>query len=498
MAFFFGDGFDLYSAITDCGSYWDAAFGGTATLALSSSGRFTGSRSIANTVTISTTPYITKVSANNDAVHHIAVAIQQTAALAGTTVGTYFTLFDGATVQCSVVFRSDGAILLTSAGPTGTTLATYTGAIAAINTWYQFEIEVVINNTTGSISVRKNGNTSNDFTLGSLNTRPGANSYANKIGVGSNWSTSAAQTIDDFLWRSDTSSVPWIGDVRCYTRMPLADSSVQFTRSGSVIPITPYFFNATQTPSVTTPRYVPVTMPCDGTIGTVSISLGAANAGNLKCTIFASSGSAPTTILGSATPLSAPTLGSNTFTFSTPVSVTKGTTYYVGFATDTAPANMWNVGIGAVALLASGSISYAAFPTANPAVSAVVPLIITVNVTATTNAAFVGELQQDAAASYVYSSTNGQADLYTIGSIANTPTTIIGVTTRGYMQKSDAGARNATVQLKSASTTVQGTSTALNTTWGWIARNDLTDPATGTAWTPTAVNNALIGPIVTV
>lgn len=498
MAFFFGDGFDLYSTIIDCGSYWDTTFGTTVSLALSSSGRFAGSRGISITSGSSSNPYIFKTSNNNDAVHHLVLAIQQTVALSGTQAGIAFTFYDGASAQCSIYFRADGAIYLTSGNSGGATLASYVGALTAINTWYAFEIEVVINNTTGSISVRKNGNPSNDFFLGSLNTRAGTtNNYANKIGVSNSWSNNNAQVIDDFIWRSDTSSVPWVGDVRCYTRMPLADSSVQFTRSGSVVPLTPFVQGATATPVVTVARFQPFTMPCDGAIGTLSLSLAAANAGNVKCTIFASSGTAPTTILGSATTLTGLIIGSNTFTFGTPVTITRGTQYWVGFITDTAAANSWNTTSSATAGLQQTGTTYAAFPTASPTTATTAALIVTVNITSSVNASFVADIQQDAAASYVLSSTNGQADLYTIGSIANTPGTIIGVTTRGYFQKSDAGTRNATVQLKSGATTVQGTSTALNTTWGWIARNDLVDPATGAAWTATSVNNITIGPIVT-
>jgi hypothetical protein len=109
----------------------------------------------------------------------------------------------------------------------------------------------------------------------------------------------------------------------------------------------------------------------------------------------------------------------------------------------------------------------------------------------------VSEPQQDAATTYDYSSTVGQSDLYGISAIGSTPSSIVGVTTRAYAQKSDAGTRNVAVQLQSSASNVQSASTALNTTWGWIARNDLVDPATGAAWTATGVNNAQIGVIVT-
>lgn len=113
-----------------------------------------------------------------------------------------------------------------------------------------------------------------------------------------------------------------------------------------------------------------------------------------------------------------------------------------------------------------------------------------------TNAALVNETQQDGTTSYVYDSNPGDADFYNIASIASTPVSTIAVTTRAYMQKSDAGTRTAAVQIKSGGTTVASPTLTLSTSWGWTWRSDITDPATGSAWTPTGVNNAQIGPTV--
>src|SRR3954463_7461833 len=228
MAFLFADSFDLYATTADAvAGYWDSGVPANISLI---TGRFSGGRAFqfANP----TGALLTKSSGVNDGVHHIVLAFQQTAGLSGTLLDVYLQLLDGATGQCCIVFRSDGAMLLTSGTPTGTVLATYTGAISAQSTWTALEIEVVINNTTGSFTVRKNGNTSNDFTLGSLNTRGGTtNNYANKLLIGPSTANGTSQCMDDLLWRSDASSVPFVGDIRCYTRMPASDGSVQFARS---------------------------------------------------------------------------------------------------------------------------------------------------------------------------------------------------------------------------------------------------------------------------
>lgn len=496
MAYFFGDGFDLYAAPADAiNGYWDSQTLVPTLVA----GRFSGSRALQLPTNLGTS--LTKSSGSNDAVHHIVVAFQSNGPISGTNYNNGFTLLDGTTAQCSIVFRQDGAILLLSGGnaAASTVLATYTGAYTLANTWYAFEFEVVIHNTAGSFAVRKNGNTTNDFTATSLNTRGGtANNYANKLSLTGGANGGALEQLDDLLWRSDASSVPWVGDIRCFTRMPASDVAVQWTPSGSVVPDMPFTASTTATRTSLVPSYTPVTAVCNGTIGSVLASLSVGGTGNLKCTIFANSGSnTPGTVLGSATTLANPAAGNNTLTFGSPVPVTQGTTYWVGFQSDISLT--WNVGAGSFGVTGSGSPSYASFPVANPSTTANLPVIITANITSSSgaNAPFVADITQDGANSYVYSSTVSQSDRYGIAAIGSTPASIVGVTTRGYFQKSDAGTRNVAVQLQSGATNVQSASTALNTAWGWISRTDLVDPATGSAWTATGVNNAQIGAVVT-
>ena len=496
MSFWFGDGFDLYALPADALlGYWD---GGSLLFNLGT-GRFPGSRAYLTNSSSSTAAVLFKNSGSNDALHHVVVAVQQTLPLTGSSNQFWLTFYDGATAQCSVQFRSDGAILLASGASNGTVLATYSSAITAANTWHAFEFEILISSTAGYMNVRKNGNTSNDFASATnLNTRAGtANNYANRLGIGAVTST---ESIDDLLWRSDASSVPWVGDIRCYTRRPSLDAAVAWTPSGATVPSTPFTAGANATPSATVARYQAFTAPCNGTVGSLILSLAAANAGNVKCAIFSNSGSnTPAAVLGSATTLTGLSLGNNTFTFSSPVTVVQGTQYWVGFITDTAASSSWSVTSTNLGLSQSGS-TYAAFPTANPpSPSANSALIFTANITPTAavNAPFVADVQQDAAASYVYSSAPGAQDRYTLSDISSTPSTIVGVTTRGLLTKSDAGTRTAAVQLRSGDTTVQSAGALSNSAWGWLWRSDQTDPATGAAWTVSGVAAAQIGAQVT-
>jgi hypothetical protein len=193
-------------------------------------------------------------------------------------------LLDGTTAQCTIVFRTDGAILLTSGGPAGTVLDTYTGAFSVTNTWYAFEIEVTINNTTGSWAVRKNGNTSNDHSLGSLDTQNSANAYANKLIFSMNTNVTQQQ-IDDLFWQSGASTGTWLGDIRCYTRMPASDASVQFTQGPNPVTQTIYVLNSSQG-GVTTNWYIAFVPSFTGTISAAMISLFGGTANSLKMAIF--------------------------------------------------------------------------------------------------------------------------------------------------------------------------------------------------------------------
>jgi hypothetical protein len=273
--------------------------------------------------------------------------------------------------------------------------------------------------------------------------------------------------------------------------MPASDAQAQFSR----IPMSTSVAQTTTTAiAAGTARYTaPLTAPCDGTIGTVTLSLSVGYTGNMKCSIFASSGAGPLGVLASATPVTNPATGSSTFTFPTPASLAKGTQYIVGFDSDTS-SGTWNAGS---AVGYTSTTTYAAFPAASPATSASNQPACTVNITPTTNNSLVNEAQEDGATSYVYDSNVGDADFYGIAALAVTPASVIAVTTRGFAEKSDAGTRSGAMQLKSGSTTVASTSTALSTSFGWLWRTDTTDPNTGAAWTPTAVNNVQVGPTCT-
>jgi hypothetical protein len=488
MAYTFGDSFDCYATPADAiVSYWDSGLVGSVTLV---SGRFTGGRAIqwiagANLI---------KSSGANDTLHHVVVAFQQTAAISGANLGAYISFYDGATPQCSVVFRSDGAILLTAGGPTGTVLATYSGATTLQSQWFAYEIEVVVSNTVGGMRVRKNGSASNDYdsfiSVGNLDTAATANNYANKIQVGQQ-ATVALQLFDDLLWRSDASSVAWIGDVRCYTRMPASDAAVQFSRAPTSVSVPQSTAQTTTASKAANAGMMSAFTPTfSGTISTGTVSVLTGGTGNMKAAIYDAT---RTTVLATSNSVVNPTSGSNAITFGTPLTVVAGTVYYL--AVDQDFSIVYNsTGLNQY----SFTTTFASFPAASPATAASANgPVVTLNITLGANYATVSEAQQDGTTSYVYDGTVGHGDLYGIASIAGTPASVVAVTTRAFMQIPDSGPRGAAMQLKSGSTTVQAPALLTVGAWSWAWRTDVTDPATGSAWAPSAVNSAQIGPVIT-
>ena len=494
MAYAFGDGFDTYATINDTVGYWDGALpSGALTLV---AGRFTGSRAL-NVQAVAQNGNYFKNSGANDAVHHLNFATQQVSGLGGSNFGLYLALLDGATMQCSINFRSDGAIVLQTA-PNSTVIDTYVGAITGQNVWTTFEIEVVIHNTAGSWTIRKNGNPSNDYTRTGLNTRAGtANNYANRLQIGTiSFSGSLQYYVDDLYWRSDASSLTWLGDFRCYTRMPVADASVQFGKA----PVTTFvqYSSGIANPaglSAGNIRALPVTVPYSGTLTSLTYNFGTALTGHAKMALYTDVSGTPGALVAQSVELTNPGSGVNVFTITGGLTVTKGTIYWLAFwndATFTANGGFFGATTNLVlAYTTSFPGTMAGFTTGGQQGMGsqgmnVVPL----------NASLVNEPQQDAGITYVYDGTPGHADFYNLGTIPAAPLSTIAVTTRGFIQKADAGVRSAAMQIKSGATTVASPTMLLTTSFQWSWRTDLVDPATGTAWTAAAVAAAQIGPVV--
>ena len=441
---------------------------------------------------------MSRSSGANDAVHHITAAVLSTAAVSGASLGLVFTLFDGTTAQCSIVFRSDGAILLTSGAYNGATLAAYSSGVMAQNVWFGFEVEVKIDGTAGSFTVRKNGNSVADFTATGLNTRNSANNYANKLQLGAGGST--INQVDDFFWQSGAATGNWLGELRCLTRMPLTDQSVQFTKSGSSFAWTIGSNWSSTGLAVGAAYYSPFTAPFSGSLASVVFNLAAAVTGHIKVAIFDNTGAngGPGAAVGTAVVVANPVINGNTATLSG-ISLVKGRSYFLALCGDVAISYVMAFTGSPPGVYDAGA--YASFPATNPIVSNVPwQLFASYAINPTTrNADYVGEAQQDGLTTYVFDGTPGDQDFYGIApasSLTSTPFSTVAVITRAYMEKSDIGTRAAALNVKSGATTVASPTLTLTNSWQWASRLDMVDPNTSAAWTAAAVDALQVGPTV--
>jgi hypothetical protein len=510
MAWLVADGFDYYGSAADLArSVWDSVtvFGSFST-PLSRFGTGQCLTNFGNAI-------LQKNLASNETTLFLALAYYRPGAQSGTTAEAYWQLRDGATPQCTVVFESSGSIVLKSGTQSGTVLATYASAFAQ-DVWTHFQVKVVINNTTGSITVRKNGSATDSFSATGLNTRGGtANNYANVVSI--NGGTSNTPYMDDVLMYSGTAPAPndWIGDTRAVCLMPKLDTAqknfAQFPAANAPVlghgslninqAMTANTIYWTGSALVSSATYVPVR---GGQIAKVTMnSTQAVASGHFRAAVYANDGPSnqPGTLMGISNELTSLPGGNVPVDFPFPAGsggLIPGRGYYIGLLADTA----WGFGVGsptAGEASYSSPVSYATgFPSTAPTtLTTLTGNYIQGQITLSGNASCVSELLANGDTDYVYSGTVSDADLYDMAELAYVPAAIIGVVSKVYCKKSDAGARNGQLLLKSGATQVVGTDTPLSSTYTYLARVDTVDPNTGAAWTAAGIAAAQVGQKVT-
>lgn len=98
---------------------------------------------------------------------------------------------------------------------------------------------------------------------------------------------------------------------------------------------------------------------------------------------------------------------------------------------------------------------------------------------------------------YVASNVVNSKDSYTLTALDGSVTGVYAVVTNVYMQKDNAGTRQARPFMRSGSSEVGGTSRYLPSDFQYYQDVFPTNPATGTSWTPSEVNSAEAGVEVT-
>lgn len=504
------DGFDFYAqgSSIDFGNYWDTVAANPR--AVTSQTRFGVGQSCNLNGSGGTFPdgnfYLLKAAPGNNADNFAGFARYYGNAQSGTQTQDGIAFIDGTTAQCTVCFRSDGAIIVLRGDANGTLIATFTGAWASA-TWDQWQIEVKIDNAAGEVHIRKNGASTDTFSATGLDTQVTANAYANVIGITNGTSNGGGSIFyDDFwAWQNDgTFPTTWLGDFRAVQVMPNADTAQKdFTPNL----LSSQLGNSTQsgsnTISLTANNVIltPVqTVVGGGELTSLNINFNAGFSGNVKLAIYDSDGTAgaPQTLLAITSAVTNPVSGVNNFPLATPLSITlqNGHQYYIAYLADT-------TGTAKAGTSVSRSFvanTYASgFPsTLSGLSSGSANQFLGYGAITTDNAGMLNEKMEDGAATFVEDATAGDFDLYATGGLPFTPDSILSVNVRGFASKSDAGTREAAITTKSGATSTDSANFTLSTSFQNIFFTMDNDPNTGLPWTVTGVNNLQFGPKVTV
>lgn len=218
MALRFLDGFDHY-ATADVAKKWTAVTG-SATVSATNGRRSTASLRGA------TNSYVT-LTLDNQATWIVGCALR-VAAVATTGDVPFLAVRDGATTQLDVVVNLTTNTLSVRRGGS-TTLGTTT-YVVPLSTYLYLELAVTLHSTAGAVTLRVNGATV--LALTSVNTQQTANAYAQTLRVGNTGTVATVGNLDfDDLYVCDGSgSAPhntFLGDCRVDTLFPTSDGTSQ-------------------------------------------------------------------------------------------------------------------------------------------------------------------------------------------------------------------------------------------------------------------------------
>ncbi|MDE3037008.1 MAG: hypothetical protein KGJ21_00925 [Pseudomonadota bacterium] len=397
---------------------------------------------------------------------------------------------DAGTNQCSVGFNSSGKLVLWQGGLGGTQIAITSTAITA-GSWHYVEWDLTFASS-GAYTIWLDG--VQVFT-GTGNLKSSGNSYANTVTLYGS-SSGAGGNFDDMYLFDSTGSAnnAQRGDSRVETLFPTGDASVAFSPSQGAIGAYYSLQGLSGFMSANILFLRKFTAPVSGTLNSVSvIPLTTSTGANFKPAVYADNSGSPGTLLSGGSTVTGCTAGTAlTLPLTTPQSLTAGTSYWIGYVTDTALSMQRQDATGAVtsAGYTAGITFSSAPPSTAPSMSSgQYSLQVWGNVTGMgTNYTETNEVPPGGDVSCVTSSTVGAEDRYSFGSLSGTPANIAGVKVSALLRKTDSGARTATLQLKSGSTEVTGASQSPTTSYLYFASYQDTDPNTSAAWTASGVN----------
>ncbi|MGE4043600.1 MAG: hypothetical protein AB7F35_02010 [Acetobacteraceae bacterium] len=423
--------------------------------------------------------------------------------LSAFTYGLVITLFKGVSAQCTIVVNTAGTISLKTGSHAGTVLDTSSATVVESQNFY-LEWDITIG-AAAAYTVYLNGIA---ILSGTGNTRgDGVNASADGLGIGHlntiSGTVSTHSSVDDLYLFDSTGSVNnavLLNDPVVETLFPIADSATGFTMGSGVIG---HQYPGGPAMTVSSPsgnRLVlrKVTPPVSCTLDRLVVLPGAtAASAKFKAVLYNDSAGVPS---GAAVATGTEVVGTTSgiylaLPFAAGQALTGGTQYWIGYITDTS-VNMY----ASDGLLQgySAANTYAAGAPSSPSMTSGQASWLVCGIVSGVsgaNYAQVGGVVDINDGSYNAAATVGQEDLFHMGTLSAGAATIYAAVVRATGRKTDGGSRTVDLEISASGTIGTGSASGLSpmTSYGGLTSVFETDPATGSAWTVSAVNAVLAG-----
>jgi hypothetical protein len=229
------------------------------------------------------------------------------------------------------------------------------------------------------------------------------------------------------------------------------------------------------------------TINLTGFSGHLNVALYDSDGDNNSWDPVPTSGNQPGTLLATCTAITNPTTGDNTLTWVSAPTIQNGHSYFLAFWSDTTFTVSDN---GSGSAWQSALAYTGTFPTSVQNTGSVQSQGPQLHATITpTNSGMINDQTQDGATTYNSSNTVSQKDTFGVNPLPFTPGAVLGVDVFILCAKSDAGSRSIQAGIKSGGTEIDYTALNPNTSFNYAYYAQDTDPNTGLAWTPVAINN---------
>jgi len=412
-------------------------------------------------------------------------------------VGVQF--IDVATQQAGISINTAGTISVRNGNfSAGTALGTSAASITA-NTVHYLEWDITFGNS-GAYQLWLDGVS---ILSGTGDTTATANNTASGIQLATA-ATGVMQADDLYLFDATGSinNAVLLTSPRIETQFPSADGAVQFAvgaatlgnsvqRAGSAANGANYLYLRPYTP----------TRNC--TLNSISFLPAATSATlNARPVVYADVAGAPNggALLSAGSTVTGVTSGTLlNMPLTTPVGLIAGTQYWLGLMLDIVVSNVMALGDSLAVGRSATSTFASGAPATCPATAAGgATVVVYGNITLSppVNYYEVASQPVQGMQSYVFDSVVGHEDLYAFPVLSAPPSAIYAVAVKANLSKSDAGAKTASVRLKSGATDSAGsggTALAPGTSFGWMTSHYERDPNGNIAWTKTALDAAQAG-----